>query len=597
MTSTASGSTVRALAWDPTGTSSLSICPIPSLSSSTTSNQQQSSSKQTTTVTTDKTKTNNNVDLDVFLSHDGTGCPPLETECLLKCLDAREEWMGGQHTNNNHVTANAADVTKLSMDYRAALCECLMMLHQKEQDNNNSSDDMNMDDNEEEEEGNNVELLSLTYAISHLSELFLLPSLASSYTSYAGGSGGFRDKSVIESSSSRLDGPSGSLTADTVRYLRLHHSSHGSTIFNEPQVMNMLQCDQPEYYKFPSSSTNIIPGPYEYPYWNLLLKLVMVGDLFKAWTLLSHHSACRHAEEEAASGENQNELSPEGEGFAALRSLLYSAPIPGGRGDVYCDDAGLDDYLEEEMLEKDDEESRLKTGGLQQQDGGEEKENVEDPGNINVQMVDGVHPNAYLLWEPLPRHADRLRTLRYRRDLRLCGRMDDIESLETSPVMPLLYDSRAALDVFHKWQDTLRNVAFPAGVGVQGGGGGGVLDVLFKRFPPLSQIISILLGVVPETIENGSNLMWSDSLLMELLYSRPDVRPDEIATRAKYAMTKRGNGQQSHALQDIVLSIMNGSAGQVVETMFSLCGGSSGAALPATLVSLDNVNILYKLCY
>jgi hypothetical protein len=34
------------------------------------------------------------------------------------------------------------------------------------------------------------------------------------------------------------------------------------------------------------------------------------------------------------------------------------------------------------------------------------------------------------------------------------------------------------------------------------------------------------------------------------------------------------------------LSIMNGSAGQVVETMFSLCGGSSGAALPATMTSL-----------
>lgn len=49
-------------------------------------------------------------------------------------------------------------------------------------------------------------------------------------------------------------------------------------------------------------------------------------------------------------------------------------------------------------------------------------------------------------------------------------------------------------------------------------------------------------------------------------------------------MSKGGAGNQQ--LQEIVLGIMNGSAGQVVETMFSLCGGSSGAALPGTMTSL-----------
>ena len=71
---------------------------------------------------------------------------------------------------------------------------------------------------------------------------------------------------------------------------------------------------------------------------------------------------------------------------------------------------------------------------------------------------------------------------------------------------------------------------------------------------------------------------------MELLYSRPDIMPDDIATRAKVHMSKSGGGQ-SQALQELVLDIMNGSAGQVVEMMFSLCGGSSGAALLATMVS------------
>ena len=51
-------------------------------------------------------------------------------------------------------------------------------------------------------------------------------------------------------------------------------------------------------------------------------------------------------------------------------------------------------------------------------------------------------------------------------------------------------------------------------------------------------------------------------------------------------MSAEGGGNGSSTLQGIVLSLMNGSAGQVVETMFSLCGGSSGAALLATMTSL-----------
>ena len=46
------------------------------------------------------------------------------------------------------------------------------------------------------------------------------------------------------------------------------------------------------------------------------------------------------------------------------------------------------------------------------------------------------------------------------------------------------------------------------------------------------------------------------------------------------------DGDELDIKQDAVLSIMNGSAGQVVETMISLCGGSSGAALPATMILL-----------
>ena len=143
----------------------------------------------------------------------------------------------------------------------------------------------------------------------------------------------------------------------------------------------MCNSDQPEYYKGKFS----ISGPYEYPYWNLVLQFVITGELSKAWTLLSYHSGCRYAEEEAINADT--ELSELGEGFAALRSLLMAAPLPGGRGDMYSDDAGLDDYLEEELLEKGEDE------GINY-----EENDVEDPGGSNSSEL-------YDLIKAMPRQA------------------------------------------------------------------------------------------------------------------------------------------------------------------------------------------------
>mmetsp|Transcript_2880 Transcript_2880/g.6273 ORF Transcript_2880/g.6273 Transcript_2880/m.6273 type:complete len:874 (-) Transcript_2880:77-2698(-) len=443
------------------------------------------------------------------------------------------------------------------------MCECLMQLQAEKEDAATKDD-------EEGEGNNNLELMSLTYAISHLAEIFLLPSLASAdgrsaYRSNA--DGGF----YSSSSSSRLDGPSGSLTADTVRYLRLHH---GKPLAGMPEVADMLESDQPEYW-IGDGTNSSIPGPFDRPYWNLLLHLVVQGQLVEAWTVLSHHSACRHVEEEARQASlrgREHYLSPEGEGFAALQAILLSAPLPGGRGDGYCDDAGLDDYLEAELLEREEEDV-------------EEEEDAESPPDMYQLLMDGVPPSAFLLWEALPRSSDRWRMLRYRRDLRRCGRRDDaaeLETLDSTTLMPETYQSRVALNAFQTWQDTVRVTAFSGGAG--GGTGGGVLEALFQRFPPLSQIMSILLGRVPPSISNY--LTWSQVLLGELLYARPEVMPEDIAVRANEAMKKVGGDGRKQPLEDIVLSIMKGSAGQVVETMFGLCGGSSGAALPATMTSL-----------
>jgi hypothetical protein len=100
-----------------------------------------------------------------------------------------------------------------------------------------------------------------------------------------------------------------------------------------PWVQVMLENDQPEYYKFPpntdSAKENNAPieemlGPYEHPYWNLLLRAVVRGELYAAWTLLSHHSA-------VGKEGGLHDISPDAEGFAALRAILLSALIPGGR--------------------------------------------------------------------------------------------------------------------------------------------------------------------------------------------------------------------------------------------------------------------------
>ena len=120
-----SSSKVRAVAWDPTGTAALSICPVPT----TTQQNQQKPAAPSSGATEDELL------LDVFLSHDGTGCNAEETECLLRQLDARDEWIEEQQSQrgNHKSSSKIIALKKLSMDYRAAMCECLMQLQAKQQ--------------------------------------------------------------------------------------------------------------------------------------------------------------------------------------------------------------------------------------------------------------------------------------------------------------------------------------------------------------------------------------------------------------------------------------------------------------------------------
>ncbi|KAL7541441.1 hypothetical protein ACHAWF_006933, partial [Thalassiosira exigua] len=488
------------------------------------------------------------LDLDVFLSHDGTGCPPEEAECLLRCLDARE----GREATRRELGPydGRADPARLSADYRAALCECLLRLRARADPEEGAVGG---------EEGNNAELLAVAYAVAHLAEVFLLPrprpsasDPASSSTAAAAAAGG-----------DPLDAPRGSVSAALARYLRLHHSGPGSAAspMDVPGVAEMMEGDQPEYQRGPSPA---IPGPYDRPYWNLLLRLVVQGRLEDAWAVLSRSSACRAAEDEAAEaaarGGNRC-LSPEAEGFAALRAILLGAPLPGGRVDRFCaDDHGLDDDDGDEDDDEDDEEEEE-----------EDEEDAEDPGDVGEVVIDGLPPHTYLLWETLPRRAGRARALRLRRTLRRCGRAGDVADVPLEiPSLPRGYQPRAAISAHRAWQDAARDVVE-----------GDVLDALARRFPPLEGIVSVLLGGGAGDVDAG--LTWGEVLLAELLYARPDLAPDDVAARARAAMAKAGAGDP---MEGVLLSVMEGNGGRVVETAFGLCGGASGAALPAVMTSL-----------
>ena len=206
---------LRALAWDPTSTASLAICPTPKPPPSP---SPPAASATTTTMSTD---------LDVFLSHDGTGCPTWEAECLLRCLDARGRLgAGGRRTQSR------ADATGgLSAACRSAVRDCLRRLEEEARISKSrragegvvvvvgAAPAATADDDDDYDCGGDS--LRLIHAVIHLAEIFLLPPSSSSGFRTPDFGGGFRD--VATTGGRRLDGPAGSMTADAVRYLRLHH--------------------------------------------------------------------------------------------------------------------------------------------------------------------------------------------------------------------------------------------------------------------------------------------------------------------------------------------------------------------------------------
>ncbi|CAB9505580.1 expressed unknown protein [Seminavis robusta] len=423
--------------------------------------------------------------INTMLSHSGVGCNEHEVSALMQLLDAHQA-----HSELTPSVSKSWNTLKtLSKAYRAALRECLVQWedHWIEMDENNNDNSMTEGNNNMQQpalDKENLEMLKLVYAITHLSEIFILPpppEMTSSLDYYA-------DAFSIP----------GALTADTVRYLRHHHTAPALQMVDPDVLQELMDSLHPD---------QVDDGA---PYWLLLNTLVKHGNLEQAWALLSRHSACQRAmrsrDDMDDDGDEALLLEKDREAFQDLERLLLSAPLPGGRDDA--NDAGLD--------AKHNNRPREET------------------------LLEGISTTDYQLWET----SD--------------------TTLEGTD-FPVHYNPRAASTKRHAWQQYVLDLES--------------VHRLARKIPQLDGILKILSGNIKQAVFDN----WAEALLAELIYVNPTIVPGNIQVRAEKLMQKYPPVHEQ--MDDVLLSIMQGSSGRVMESLFAF-GGASGAALPATVTSL-----------
>ena len=370
----------------------------------------------------------------------------------------------------------------------------------------------------------------------HLSEIYLLPRTAGGITA---GSNVMMD--IDDDANAHDANLPGSVTADTVRYLRLNHlpdvyDAIGTTA---EEVERMISSEQPEHYDGDGGAL----------FWNLVDAQAMRGCLAEAWALLTHHSAVRRFSAAAARGDlddgdagalDDPVLLEDRDAFAMLKGLMFCAPIPGGIDQA--NDAGLDD-------DGDD-------------DGNEMTGLDEDEGDDDIRLVAGVPRDSYKMWDG---------------DDGTSGGESGRVGSRRNDAIPGAFHPKAAANRHRTWSALVNEAVNKSGP----------LQSLTRRIPRIRRLLSILSG----KFGDSSGIFfrsWDEALVAELLYVRPSIRPIDIAVRAQIAMKSHGlNGGEDDsgtAVEEIVLSVMRGDAGRAVISLQGF-GGSSGAALPATMVS------------
>lgn len=205
----------------------------------------------------------------------GVSCNAHEFTALLKIIAAHEDFFAG---NSSDLLDESQSIKVLSKKYRDAIRDC-----RNDWDEELGHDQLDV----------NLELLTFVYCIMHLSDIYLL------------------------SPPENLDKP-GSVTADTVRFLRLHYG-----LGAKPEDLAIMR--ESEY-----------PEQYD-GYWRYVRSLIYCGCLEEAWNMLSVHSLFRMAsafdpDADPGFAAKAHEIRY---GFLQLKELLFFAPLPGGRTDVF----------------------------------------------------------------------------------------------------------------------------------------------------------------------------------------------------------------------------------------------------------------------
>jgi hypothetical protein len=316
----------------------------------------------------------------------------------------------------------------------------------------------------------------------------------------------------------------GYATADTVRYLRYNQISEPEAI-DPDGIAEMLDSMQPEEF-----DGGVL-------YWKYLTSLVLSGCLEKAWSVLSRHSLFMTA---MNSTSNSNEvedtyyaasMEETRQGFHDIMEIFLRAPLPGGRNSDYDDVMGTPDWQEDEL-----DENHV---------------------NVDSYLLEGldVAGQDYKFWES----GD-------------ASTSASSSGARASADYPMLYSPDAAIRKHRQWREYVRERRSSFG--------------LTRRIPEIDALLAILSGDFSGAVVFES---WAERLLAELLYRQPDLRPKHLSARTrKIIKDTTGEDASKNGILVAITSIMDGNAGQAIEAMY-LLGGGSGAALPSTLVRSDEL--------
>ena len=325
----------------------------------------------------------------------------------------------------------------------------------------------------------------------------------------------------------------GSATADTVRFLRYE--------FEDPDsVFAELGTTSEEMEIMISSET-----PEHYPsratgdslLWSLVEAYALRGCLREAWAMLTHHSAARRVHEAGRRGDFDDPSAAPAEPFLSedkdALEILKGVMLGAPLP------GGIDTKNDHGLGgdDDDDEDGANAMRGLDQ----------DDDDDDDIHLVKGVPRRAYQLWD---------------------------QSSET-------YHPRTAANIHQTWQAAVGRLMTQAGP----------VQKMMNHTPRLRRLLSFLRGQF-DGIDFRS---WEEHLRAELLYVRPSVRPNDIAIRADIAMKKFQSDDEKRVVENIMFNIMSGNSGSAFALLREM-GGSSGAALPTTVVSNDYA-ILFSTCY